>query len=320
MTGRPQDRGGGAGRGGGRCRPWRVRTGPEGAGHRSRRGRASRRAARGLAAAIVGLGAAWGTAAAAQAMDFLGREPEETSFSITPYMFLPVTTTGTATVTGVRADVDLSGSDILDALSLAGSLRAELTHGDFALILDGYFVHLGGGTAVALPEPIGGVARADISFEQAWVAGIAAYRVLDGTIGGVEGGGAYAVDAGVGFRFNRLHQEVDGRVDLGIGPGIQRTIGGTETWVEPTVMLRGGVALGANWGVGGSAEIGGFGAGGNDLQWNLLLGAVYRPWENTALRLGWQVYGIDLATRRGGRAFGYDVIQAGPYAGATFRF
>lgn len=281
---------------------------------------AGRHAVRAAAVALALIALAWGAPAAAQALDFLGREDGETRFAITPYFFLPVTTTGTAAVAGLRADVDLSGSDILDALNLAGAVRAEVAHGDFSLILDGYFVSLGRGAAVALPGPLGAVARADISFEQGWVAVIGTYRAVEGRFETSDGGGAYAVDAGLGVRFNSLHQEIDARVDLGIGPGIQRTVGGTETWFEPTLMLRGGVMLGERWGVGARTEIGGFGAGGNDLQWNVLLGAVYRPWDSVALRAGWQFYGIDLATVRGGRAFAYDVFQTGPHLGATLRF
>ena len=282
---------------------------------------ASGRSVRRAAVAAVLLAHAWGGSCAAQAIDFLGREEGETSVAITPYFFLPVTTTGTAAVAGLRTDVDLSGADILDALNFAGSLRAEVAHGDFSLILDGYFARLGGGTTAALPEPIGGVARADISFEQGWVAVIGTYRVLQGSVE-IPGSasGDYAVDAGAGFRFNSLHQEIDARVDLGVEPGIQRTVGGTETWFEPTFMLRGAIALGDEWGLGARSEIGGFGAGGNDLHWNVLLGGVYRPSEGVALRAGWQFYGIDLETVRNGRAFAYDVFQTGPYLGATVRF
>ena len=235
-------------------------------------------------------------------------------------MFLPVTTTGTARVAGIRADVDLDGSDILDALNLAGALRAELTQGDFSLIVDGYFAHLGGGASATLPGPLGGVARADITFEQGWVAALGSYRLLSGSVDSYGDGADFAVDAGLGVRFNRLKQEVEARVDLGVGPGLQRRLGGTETWVEPTLMLRGGVRLGERWGLGARGEIGGFGAGGNDLQWIVLLGGVYRPWESAALRLGWQFYGIELETDRRDGAFAYDVFQTGPYLGATFRF
>jgi hypothetical protein len=53
---------------------------------------------------------------------------------MTPYLFLPVSTTGTSTVAGGSVDLDLSLKDVLKHLNFAVSGRAEAWKGDFGLI------------------------------------------------------------------------------------------------------------------------------------------------------------------------------------------
>lgn len=243
--------------------------------------------------------------------------------SVTPYLFLPVTTTGTSTVAGASVDIDLDLGDILQALNFAVSTRAEAWKGDFGLMTDLYYVHIGGDGRVPLPGPVPGSAGVDVSVKQGWIAVLGGYRFAKGKI---ETSGRspmrYAFDAGVGFRYNILRQEVDAdlRVDIGPGDGVQRTLGGTETFIEPTVTLRGAVAVAEDWTLGARADFGGFGVGGDDLQWIVVAGADYRPWENTSLKLGWQFYGIDYSTNRSDGRFAYDVFQTGPYLGLTIGF
>ncbi|MEM7670014.1 MAG: hypothetical protein AAF317_12875 [Pseudomonadota bacterium] len=258
--------------------------------------------------------------ALAQAINIAPRGETEWSGFVTPYLFLPVTTTGTSTVGGFAADVDLDLGDIFGALRFSGSARAELWRGNFGILADGYFVNLNTTGRGTLPGPLGGSAAVDITVEQAWAGLYAAWRFYQASYddGGVNR--PFAFDAGIGFRYNTLRQEVSAGVDLGIGPGVQTDIGGTERWVEPAVALRGGVQISDSWSLGARAEIGGFGVGGDDLQYSVLLGADYAPWESLSLKVGWQFYGIDFSTDRADGEFAYDVFQTGPYLGGTFRF
>ena len=257
--------------------------------------------------------------ARAQAVNVADHAADEWRFSITPYMFLPISTTGTSAVAGTSADVKLDGRDILENLNFALSARAEVGYGDFSVIVDGYYVTLGGGSTVISPGPAAAAVRVDVELTQAWFAMMGAYRFVEGTW---DSGGArrYAVDAGAGFRYNAVRQEVTASVDIGIGPGLQTTLGGRTNWVEPVLMLRGGVEVAEDWSLGARGEIGGFGAGGDELQWNVLFGAAYDVTDLATLRLGWQFYGIDYATTLPDGRFEYDVFQTGPYMGATFRW
>ncbi len=127
-------------------------------------------------------------------------------------------------------------------------------------------------------------------------------------------------DAGLGVRYNNLRQKTEANVDIDPGAAFRMTLGGTEVWWEPTLMLRGGAQLNDRWTAGARAEIGGFGVGGSDLHWNVFLGADYKPWQIDSVLLGWQFYGIDFSTTRPEGKFAYDVFQTGSYMGASFNF
>ena len=244
-------------------------------------------------------------------------------FSVTPYLFLPVSTTGDSTVAGATAAVDLDLMDVFEALNFAAAGRAEAWKGRFGIMGDVYYANLGGGSTVTLPGPAGGTARVDISSKQGWASLLGGYRLLEGSLDpGLVNTQRFAVDVGAGVRYDSLRQEVDASLNVDIGPGIgfQRTLGGTETWWEPVVMLRGSAQIDDRWTAGARVEMGGFGVNGSDLQWLALAGFDYRAWENTSLKLGWQFYGIDYSTTRADGLFAYDVFQTGPYMGATFNF
>lgn len=243
-------------------------------------------------------------------------------FSITPYAFLPVRTTGTATVAGADANVDLDLGDVIDVLNGALAARAEAWRGNFGLVVEGYYVSIGGSGSVETPGPVGGRLGVDVDVEQVFIDLLAAYRVARGTYGAA--GRRYAFDVQAGARFNSLRQDVTARLDLDISPGIgfQRGFGGTETWWEPVVGLRGVAELDENWTVGVHADFGGFGVNGDRLQWKVRLGADYRPgsWQQASFRLGWQFYGIDFSTTRSDGRFAYDVFQTGPFLAFTYQF
>lgn len=233
--------------------------------------------------------------------------------------FLPVSTAGTSVVAGGAADIDLSLSDVFEVLNIALSGRAEAWRGDFGLIVDDYYMNIGGGETFTGP---GGrlTASVDIVAEQAWLDLLGAYRVAHGAWD--DTGRLYSVDVQAGIRYSYLRQEVEASFGTDLIPGdpVQSKLGGSEYWWEPVVGLRGAMQVSDRWTLGARADFGGFGAGGSDLQWKALVGADYRPWENTSLKLGWQFYGIDYSTTRSDGEFAYDVFQTGPYLGVTFGF
>ncbi|WP_170425260.1 hypothetical protein [Ruegeria arenilitoris] len=55
---------------------------------------------------------------------------------------MPISTTGTSTIDGVEADIDLDLSDALDLVDFAVSFRAESWKGDWGLIFDANYLSL----------------------------------------------------------------------------------------------------------------------------------------------------------------------------------
>lgn len=245
---------------------------------------------------------------------------DEWNFSLTPYMFLPTTTTGTSVVGGISSDLDLDLRDVFDSLNLAASARFEAWRGDFGGIVDVYYTNIGGSATATLPGPAAATAKVDVTARQGRVQLLGAYRLMQGVYS--DDGLRYRVDVGAGAQINLIDQTVDARVniDIGPGPGFQRNLGGSEVWVEPVVMFRAATEISERWTLNARADIGGYGVGGDDLQWAVIAGVDYKPWERTSLKFGWSFYGIDFETERSDGTFGYDVFQMGPYAGLTYEF
>ncbi len=262
------------------------------------------------------------TQALAQSLAPANFDDDAWRFSFTPYLFLPVTTKGTSTVAGVEADVDLDLGDVLDLLNGAVSGRAEAWRNNFGLVVEGYYVSIGGDGSIDTPGPAPGSLGADVQVDQVFVDLLGAYRIAQGTYD--DSGLRYALDVQAGARYNSLKQDVDGGFNVDIGPGIgrQASLGGTETWWEPVVGLRGMTELSKSWTGAMLADFGGFGVNGDDLQWKVRLGASHRPfdWQQTALGFGWQFYGIDFSTSRDDGRFGYDIFQMGPFLTFNYQF
>jgi hypothetical protein len=105
--------------------------------------------AAGLAALLIGQSGM----AFADPLGLRGASNDEWRFTVSPYLFLPVSTTGTSTIVGASVDLDLSLKDVLKALNFAISGRAEAWKGDFELIIDTYYVNIGGDESIGLPGP-----------------------------------------------------------------------------------------------------------------------------------------------------------------------
>lgn len=239
-------------------------------------------------------------------------------YSITPYAYVPFSIEGTSVVAGTAIDLDLDFSDAVDLLDFALAARTEFWKGDWGIIADLYYLDLGVDGDAQLPTPGGGTVGVDVDIRQRWAALMGSYRFAKGTYG--PSNRRYAWDAAAGVRWNSIKQEVDAEVDIGPGPGVQTTLGGTEDWWEPTIMLRGTYQIADNWTAGGRIELGGFGVNDDDLQYTVLFSADWQGWEHTSLSFGYVFYGIDYSTTRSDGDFEYDVDQHGPYVGLTYRF
>ncbi len=244
--------------------------------------------------------------ATAQSLPSLGQDEEDWRHTVGLYLFTPLRTTGTSTVTGVSADLDLDLGDVLSVLDFAAAGRYEAWNGDLGIIVDANYVGIGEDTT--LGGPVG--SAVDIDVRQKWFAIMGAYRIADGTYGADNQ--RYTVDLQGGIRYNSIRQEIRFTTP---GPTNPPTLGGDESWVEPVIGARGMWRLNPRWTTIASLDLGGFGAGGNDLQVGANIGFDYQPWDRTAITFGYRYFSVDYSDTLDTGDFAYDVTQHGPYFG-----
>jgi hypothetical protein len=253
----------------------------------------------------------WFTASSvsAQSLPALGKSETDWRYTLGLYAFLPISTTGTSTVGGQTVPIDLDLGDVLDLLDFAAAGRFEAWKGDFGLILDANYVSISADGP--LPGPLG--STFSVNVRQKWLGLLAAYRVADGTYGA--NNQRYTFDIQGGARYNSLRQVVDVQTP---GPLNPPTVGGDESWFEPVIGARGMWRLNDKWTTIASIDLGGFGAGGNDLQIGANIGFDYQPWDNTSVIFGYRYFSMDYSTTLSSGVFAYDTTQHGPYIGVKF--
>lgn len=265
-----------------------------------------------LSSASVGLALAIAPSlSSAQSLPAIGQSETEWRHTLGLYAFLPLSTKGTSTVGGRSVPVDLDLSDVLDLLDWALAGRYEMWKGDWGLIFDANYVSIGADG----PFPIPPGSTFSVDLRQKWLGLLAAYRVADGTYGA--NNQRYTFDLQGGARYNSLRQTVSVQT---AGPGTPPTIGGDEGWWEPVIGARGMWRVNDEWTTIASIDLGGFGAGGNELQIGANIGFDYQPWDNTAITFGYRYYSMDYSTTLPSGVMAYDTTQHGPYVGVKFLF
>ncbi|MEX0277010.1 MAG: hypothetical protein AB3N19_05770 [Ruegeria sp.] len=249
--------------------------------------------------------------AASQSLPAPGQSEEGWRHTLGLYLFTPLRTTGTSTVAGVSADLDLDLGDVLDVLDFAAAGRYEAWNGDLGLIVDANYVGIE--EDATLPGPRGSAVNVDV--RQKWFAIMGAYRIADGTYGA--NNQRYTVDLQGGARYNSIRQEIDITTP---GPTQPPKLGGDQDWIEPVIGARGMWRINERWTTIASLDLGGFGAGGNDLQVGANIGFDYQPWERTAITFGYRYFSVDYSDTLDSGDFAYDVTQHGPYFGLKVFF
>lgn len=249
--------------------------------------------------------------ASAQSLPAPGQDEAGWRHGVSFYLFTPLRTTGTSTVAGQSADLDLDLGDVLDVLDFAAAGRYEAWNGNFGLIFDANYVGIEQDTT--LPGPLGADLNVDV--RQKWFGILGAYRIADDTYGA--DGQRYAIDLQGGLRYNSIRQEIHITTP---GPGNPSVLGGDQDWIEPVIGARGMWRLNPQWTGIASLELGGFGAGGNDLQVGVNVGFDYQPWEKAALTFGYRYFSVDYSDTLSSGEFAYDVDQHGPYFGIKYFF
>jgi hypothetical protein len=273
-----------------------------------------RPARQGLARATLAL-LAGVTPAAAQSTD-AADTGDRWVVRIAPYLWA-TSLDGNATVAGIESDVDVSFSDILKDLSLAGMLLVDVQRGRFGVAVNGLF-------AWVSPDSEVGPIEIDTTSDIVQLGVGPYYRVVDWTYATTASGKPLRLivepEAGVRFTYLRAELELKRQgpfqdIDLGrVGDHFDAS----ESWVEPLIGSRFGIDLSDHWNLTAEANVGGFGVG-SDLAWNVQGFVGYRT----------GLFGVPTTLAAGYRAlhqdydhndFKWDVTMYGPVLGAVLRF
>lgn len=260
-----------------------------------------------MACLVTGVGGA----ASSQSLPSIGQSEDGWRHSIGVFAFMPGSTYGTSTVAGRSVDVDMDLGEIVDVLDFAAAGRYEGWNGNYGVIVDANYAGIG--EAGVLPGPLG--SGIEVSVRQKWLGVLGAYRVSDGTYGSANQ--RYTIDIQGGVRYNSIKQTVDITTP---GPGVPPTFGGDQGWFEPVIGARGMWRINDQWTTIASLDLGGFGAGGNDLQVGANIGFDYQPWQNTAVTFGYRYFSVDYSDTLSDGVFAYDMVQHGPYLGLKYFF
>jgi len=213
---------------------------------------------------------------------------------------------GNATIKGIESDVDVSFGDILEDMSLAGMLLADIQKGRFGVAVNTVYARL-------TPENNVGPFEIKTTSDLLQLGVAPYYRVVDWTYGTSSSGKPLrlVVEPEAGFRFTYLRAELDVRHG---GP----TVDESENWVDPLIGSRFGIDLADNWNLTAEGNVGGFGVG-SDLAWNVQGFLGYKT----------SLFGLPTTLAAGYRAlhqdydhndFKWDVTMYGPVIGAVLRF
>ena len=222
------------------------------------------------------------------------------NFIAAPYLLFP-NMSGEITVKGLPADASANTNDIFSNLNLGGMLYFEANNGQWAIILDGYYVDLEAEGVTPLLSR-----KATIEMNQLAVAIGGLYRINSW------------FEVGLGGRINSIGSTLTIAPGEYILPGSEFSM--DETWFDPIITARAMTQLNeSKWRFGVMTDFGGFGIGSKyAYQVNAFVGYELSNWLeiDAAYRLDGKKYekgsGTDL--------FVYDVILHGPSIGFVFKF
>ena len=205
-------------------------------------------------------------------------------FDLSVYMF-GVGIDGDVTAKGVETEVDLSSSDVFDALELGGMAMLQARNGDWAI--HGDVIFLGLGATEDFRRSFGPV-TAEVTGEVD----------VDMTILELDGG--YYFSDRFELLFGVRYVKIDGTTEI-------RTVNfgdfkgeGDESWVDPLVGGRIILPIGKRWSFYGRGDVGGFGVG-SDLSWSATVAFSVKATEHVSFQFGYRALDIDYEDGRGQR-------------------
>jgi hypothetical protein len=205
---------------------------------------------------------------------------------------------GHTEVLGRQADVEVSSSELLDHLDMAGMMVVRSEKERYALTLNAVFTGLS--TDGAGP---GGVALYDIDVSQDMVELAWSWRMDE------------RYELYVGGRYQSLSVDLS----LTLPNGASDAAAKSKNLFDPFLGARAAWPIGKAFTVIARADVGGFGVG-SDLTWSALVAVDLSISENFGLVLGYRALDTDYSDGSGEGRFKFDMLVAGPLLGLRYNF
>ncbi|MBP2444539.1 hypothetical protein [Rhizobium leguminosarum] len=226
------------------------------------------------------------------------RDPDRWSFAFSPYLWISGITGDTGVFGLPEVHIDESFGDVLKDIDIGFMGAGEARYGDFSIITDISYARITSDSAT--PR---GVFADSVSLKQE----------------------TFTAMLGVGYT---IVEDQNARLDAVVAAKLWWTettlsfgggpLGGVShrddaTWVDGLVGFRGMYSITPEVYLTGSALIG---AGGADLDWDVMAGIGYRWKESMSAVAGYRALGVDYSNG----SLTNDTVQHGPIIGVVFHF
>ena len=236
-------------------------------------------------------------------------EGDAWQYEVTPY-FLAAGLNGTVGVRGVKADLDMSFSDIWDDFKsgLMGLFTAR--RGPWMYGLEGVYFKLQDEGSKTVTGPFGNVSvngALQVTTSMYIYQGTVGYRFLDEKT---------KLDLIGALRYTRLVSAMDVKIATVPGivfPGGATSASGHENWTDAVVGLAVQQPIADNWWLTGYVDAG---AGGSDFTYQLIAGVNWMYAKDFVAKAGYRL--LDWDYENNGTV--WDMTAAGPYIGLGIRF
>jgi hypothetical protein len=204
---------------------------------------------------------------------------------------------GDAQIGPLQLDVDLSKSDVFDALKFGAMAAYRVENDEWSFTGDVTFMNLG-----QTARGDRNIVRGELGTKQLTVMGTVGRRLTPRLEG----------------LFSLVY--VDLSADLEVRVANQRLRASRDAdWVDPLIGLQYVAPFADKWSLSLRGDVGGFGVG-SEFIWQAWAGARRQNTESFSWYLGYRALGYDYEDGSGLSFQHYDLVQHGPVAGIAFTF
>jgi hypothetical protein len=212
---------------------------------------------------------------------------------------------GDAQVGDLKVPVDVSMSDVFDALEFGAMAAYRADNGTWSFTVDTTFMGLGGSS-----ESERGLVKGDLDLDQ---------FTLMGTVGRHW---TEHLDALFSLSYFDLSTDLKLTTTAPVGGAVTvRTASVDASWVDPMIGLHYGLPFRDDWRFNLRGDVGGFGIG-SDFSYQLLATVRWQSSGQLGAVFGYRVIGFDYEDgQKGSRNYQrFDLTQQGPMLGVTYDF